>query len=228
MMQILHNDWADDLDGEFIKPYYKELRAFLKVEYQTQTIYPNMNDIFNALHHTPKNKVRVVILGQDPYHGPNQAHGLSFSVKPGVATPPSLSNIFKELQSDLGCRFPSHGSLVHWAKQGVLLLNTVLTVRANNAHSHQGMGWEIFTNKIIQVVNDLEHPVVFILWGAPAQTKLPMIDTKKHDVICSPHPSPLSAYRGFFGSKPFSQANHFLAEKGLSTIDWQLPAEPTV
>lgn len=225
-MAILHNDWAEALNSEFEKPYYQQLRAFLVDEYNTHTIFPHKNDIFNALHHTPMSQVKVVILGQDPYHGPNQAHGLSFSVKPGVPAPPSLKNILQELESDLGCQIPGHGHLVHWAKQGVLLLNTVLTVRAHQANSHRGMGWETFTDRVIQVVNEQEHPVVFLLWGSPAQSKLPMIDTAKHKVIRSPHPSPLSAYRGFFGSKPFSQVNRFLTETGRGAIDWQLPVNP--
>ncbi|MBC8079575.1 MAG: uracil-DNA glycosylase [Gorillibacterium sp.] len=226
-MFILHNDWSNDLSGEFEQPYYRNLQAFLAKEYQTHTIYPDKHDIFNALHYTPKSRVKVVILGQDPYHGPNQAHGLSFSVKPGVVTPPSLKNIYKELKDDLGCSIPNHGHLVHWAEQGVLLLNTVLTVQAGHAHSHHGRGWETFTDKVIQLVSGLDHPVVFMLWGGPAQAKLPMIDSQKHSVILSPHPSPLSSYRGFFGSKPFSRANLFLMEKGLAPIDWQLPADPT-
>ncbi|WP_438434504.1 uracil-DNA glycosylase [Gorillibacterium sp. sgz500922] len=222
-MAILQNDWAEPLNGEFEKPYYRELRAFLAQEYRTHTVYPDMHDIFNALHTTPLHQVKAVILGQDPYHGPGQAHGLSFSVKPGVPVPPSLRNMLQELHDDLGCLIPNHGNLTHWAKQGVLLLNTVLTVEAGKANSHKGKGWEIFTDKVIQTVNALDRPVVFLLWGSPAQSKLPMIDTGRHGVIRSPHPSPLSAHRGFFGSRPFSRTNQFLQEHGEEPIDWQLP-----
>ncbi|WP_067841702.1 uracil-DNA glycosylase [Amphibacillus sediminis] len=220
--QILHNDWAEQLEVEFNKPYYVKLRQFLKQEYQTQVIYPDMYDIFNALHYTPYANVKVVILGQDPYHGPNQAHGLSFSVKPEVPIPPSLQNMYKELSNDLGCTIPNHGYLVKWAEQGVLLLNNVLTVRRGQAHSHKGMGWETFTNRVIEVINDKPEPVVYLLWGAAAQKKQEMIDTDKHFIIKSPHPSPLSAHRGFFGSKPFSKANAYLQEAGREPIDWQI------
>jgi uracil-DNA glycosylase len=187
-----------------------------------------MYDIFNAMHYTPYDKVKVVILGQDPYHGPRQAHGLSFSVLPGVDAPPSLVNIFKELESDLGCRVPNHGCLKHWAEQGVLLLNTVLTVREYQANSHQGIGWEEFTDHIITLLNQRKEPMVFILWGRPAQRKQSMITNPDHLVITSPHPSPLSAYRGFFGSRPFSKANEFLAKHGMAPIDWQLPMEEEI
>jgi uracil-DNA glycosylase len=224
-MAILRNDWAELLADEFEKPYYRQLRQFLKAEYQSRTVYPDMYDIFNALHLTPYRETKVVILGQDPYHGPGQAHGLSFSVKPGVTPPPSLQNIFKELQSDLGCAIPDHGYLVSWAKQGVLLLNTVLTVRAGSPNSHKGMGWEQFTDRVIAVLNERETPMVFILWGRHAQEKASFIDTRKHCVIQSPHPSPFSANRGFFGSRPFSRANRFLREQGLGEIDWQLPLQ---
>ncbi|MDY0404737.1 uracil-DNA glycosylase [Virgibacillus sp. 179-BFC.A HS] len=220
--EILKNDWANFLNAEFKKDYYVKLRAFLKKEYATQTIYPDMHDIFNALHYTPFHQVKVVILGQDPYHGPGQAHGLSFSVKPGVPAPPSLQNIFKEMQQDIGCSVPNHGYLVDWTKQGVMLLNTVLTVRRGQAHSHKGMGWEIFTDKVITTLNEKSHPVVYILWGAAAQRKQELIDTNKHYVIKAPHPSPLSAHRGFFGSRPFSKTNQILQENGLGEIDWQL------
>ncbi|WP_079708666.1 uracil-DNA glycosylase [Paraliobacillus ryukyuensis] len=223
--QILHNDWAPLLEAEFEQSYYIKLREFLKKEYTTQTIYPDMHDIFNALHYTSYENVKVVILGQDPYHGPNQAHGLSFSVKPEVTIPPSLRNIYKELQADLGCSIPNHGYLVKWAKEGVLLLNNVLTVRAGQAHSHRGMGWEQFTQRVIDVVNQKNEPVVFILWGAAAQKKMEKIDTSKHYIIRSTHPSPLSAYRGFFGSKPFSKANGFLREASRDPIDWEIPNE---
>jgi uracil-DNA glycosylase len=221
--QILKNDWAPLLEEEFEKPYYLKLRAFLKKEYMTRTIYPNMYDIFNALHYTPFSKVKAVILGQDPYHGPNQAHGLSFSVKPGVEPPPSLKNIFAELHNDLGCPIPDHGCLIPWAEQGVLLLNTVLTVREGQPNSHRGMGWEIFTDRVIEVLNQREEPVVYILWGSAAQSKVSLIDTSKHYIIRSPHPSPLSAHRGFFGSRPFSKTNAILRQLGLEEIDWEIP-----
>jgi len=221
--QILKNDWAPLLEEEFEKPYYLKLRAFLKKEYMTRTIYPNMYDIFNALHYTPFSKVKAVILGQDPYHGPNQAHGLSFSVKPGVKPPPSLKNIFAELHNDLGCPIPDHGCLIPWAEQGVLLLNTVLTVREGQPNSHRGVGWEIFTDRVIEVLNQREEPVVYILWGSAAQSKVSLIDTSKHYIIRSPHPSPLSAHRGFFGSRPFSKTNAILRQLGLEEIDWEIP-----
>ncbi len=222
--KILKNDWGPLLEEEFGKPYYLSLRKFLIHEYQTETIYPDMYDIFNALHFTPFNQVKVVILGQDPYHGPNQAHGLSFSVKPGVPLPPSLKNIFIELQNDIGCSLPNHGHLVHWAKQGVLMLNTVLTVRQGQPNSHKGRGWEIFTSKVIEVLNQKEHPIIYLLWGSHAQAKEQIIDTNKHYIIKSPHPSPLSAHRGFFGSKPFSKTNKILNELGLEEIQWEIPS----
>lgn len=221
--QILKNDWAPLLEEEFSKPYYLQLREFLKQEYNHYRIYPDMYDIFNALHYTAFADVKVVILGQDPYHGPNQAHGLSFSVKPGVPLPPSLKNIFLELQADLGCTPPSSGYLVPWTKQGVLLLNTVLTVREGQAHSHQGRGWEIFTDRVIEILNRKSNPVVYILWGSAAQMKQQLIDTNKHFIIKAPHPSPLSAHRGFFGSKPFSKTNSILKTIGQTEINWQLP-----
>lgn len=223
MKQILKNDWAPLLNEEFLKPYYLELREFLKKEYMTKTIYPPMEDIYNALHYTSFRNVKVVILGQDPYHGAGQAHGLSFSVQPGVKQPPSLANIFKELQSDLNIAPPSDGYLVKWAKQGVLLLNNVLTVREGQAHSHRGKGWEQFTNRVIETLNEKEHSVVYILWGKAAQDKQRLIDLDKHYTIKSPHPSPLSAYRGFFGSKPFSRTNKILRQEGLDEIDWEIP-----
>lgn len=192
-------------------------------EYRNRTVYPDKYDIFNALHFTPYTKVRVVILGQDPYHGPGQAHGLSFSVKQGIPIPPSLKNIFSELHNDLGCYIPNNGDLTKWAQQGVLLLNTVLTVRQGAANSHHGLGWETFTDRVIQVLNQREKPVVFILWGAHAQAKQQSIDSDRHFIIKSPHPSPLSANRGFFGSRPFSQTNAFLRQIGSSQIDWQIP-----
>ncbi|QOS98289.1 uracil-DNA glycosylase [Brevibacterium sp. JNUCC-42] len=222
-MSILKNDWAPLLESEFQKPYYLHLREFLRNEYAIKTVYPDKYDIFNALHHTPYQNTKVVILGQDPYHGPNQAHGLSFSVNSGIKTPPSLVNIYKELRDDLGCSIPNHGYLVSWAKQGVLLLNTVLTVRDGEANSHKGRGWELFTNRVIEEINKRDKPVVFILWGRNAQDKKSMIDTNRHYVLESVHPSPLSASRGFFGTKPFSKANQFLLEMGEEAIDWQIP-----
>ncbi|OZI12166.1 uracil-DNA glycosylase [Bacillaceae bacterium SAS-127] len=221
-MAILKNDWAELLQDEFEQSYYLQLREFLKQEYATKTIYPNMYDIFNAFHFTPYEDIKVVILGQDPYHGPNQAHGLSFSVQPGVPLPPSLRNIFKELSQDVGCELPTNGSLIPWAKQGVLLLNTVLTVRQGEANSHRGKGWERFTDRVIACINEREKPVIFILWGRPAQSKLALIDQSKHKIIQAPHPSPLSASRGFFGSRPFSQANDFLQELGETPVNWCL------
>ena len=197
MKEIIHNSWQDVLADEFEKPYYHSLRDFLKKEYKTQKIHPDMYHIFEALELTPYEKVKVVILGQDPYHGANQAHGLSFSVQPGVKIPPSLNNIYKELQSDLGIKPVNHGNLVSWAKQGVLLLNTVLTVREGQAYSHRGQGWERLTDTIIEKLNEREQPVVFILWGKPAQEKMKMIDRSKHIILTSSHPSPLSAHRGF-------------------------------
>ncbi|RAP22611.1 hypothetical protein C2W64_03515 [Brevibacillus laterosporus] len=221
-MSILKNDWAPLLESEFQKPYYLHLREFLRNEYAIKTVYPDKYDIFNALHHTPYQNTKVVILGQDPYHGPNQAHGLSFSVNPGIKTPPSLVNIYKELRDDLGCSIPNHGYLVSWAKQGVLLLNTVLTVRDGEANSHKGRGWELFTNRVIEEINKRDKPVVFILWGRNAQDKKSMIDTNRHYILESVHPSPLSASRGFFGTKPFSKANQFLLEMGEEPIDWKI------
>jgi uracil-DNA glycosylase len=223
MKQIISNSWQDILANEFTKEYYLQLREFLKQEYSTKTIYPDMYHIFSALELTPYEKVKVVILGQDPYHGPNQAHGLSFSVQPGVKVPPSLMNIYKELQDDLGYPPVNHGFLESWAKQGVLLLNTVLTVRAGQAYSHRGHGWEELTDTIIKKLNEHETPLVFILWGKPAQEKIKMIDTNKHIIIKSPHPSPLAAHRGFFGSKPFSKTNQALIQLGEQPINWQLP-----
>lgn len=221
-MGKLQNGWAPLLAEEFEKPYYQQLRSFLKEEYSSRTIYPDKNDIFNALHFTDFEDVKVVILGQDPYHGPGQAHGLSFSVMPGVVLPPSLRNIFKELNGDLGCYVPDNGYLKKWADQGVMLLNTVLTVRAGEANSHRGKGWETFTDKTISLLNGRDKPVIFILWGKPAQSKLKLIDESKHKIITSVHPSPLSARRGFFGSKPFSKVNELLREQGEKEIDWQI------
>lgn len=223
MKTIIHNSWQEILQDEFNQPYYGQLREFLKREYASQTIYPDMYHIYSALELTPYEDVKVVILGQDPYHGPNQAHGLSFSVQPGVKIPPSLVNIYKELQEDLGYAPVNHGFLESWAKQGVLLLNTVLTVRGGQAYSHRGQGWENLTDAVIKKLNEREQPVVFILWGKPAQEKVRMIDTNRHVIIKSPHPSPLSAHRGFFGSKPFSKANQALIHLGETPINWQLP-----
>lgn len=223
MAAILQNDWAPLLEDQFQAPYYHRLRSFLKQEYATRTVYPDMHDIFNALHYTSYADTKVVILGQDPYHGPGQAHGLSFSVKPGIPAPPSLQNIFKELQSDLGCSIPDNGCLVPWAEQGVLLLNTVLTVRQGEAHSHKGQGWETFTDRVISLLNEREKPIVFVLWGNPAQQKMQLITEQRHFIVRSVHPSPLSAHRGFLGSRPFSQVNDFLRSIGSAEIDWQLP-----
>lgn len=222
MTAILKNDWNTYLNTEFEKNYYLNLRQFLIEEYKTKTIFPKKQDIFNALHYTPLSDVKVLLLGQDPYHDVNQAHGLSFSVLPGQKIPPSLQNIYKELNDDLGCSIPHHGYLKKWADQGVLLLNTVLTVRAHEANSHQGKGWETFTDAVIRVINEQDRPIVVFLWGKPAQNKMHMLNNPKHLVLTAPHPSPLSAYRGFFGSKPFSKANAFLKENGLDEIDWQL------
>lgn len=222
MSEILKNDWKNYLNSEFEKDYYTNLKKFLITEYNSKTIYPNMYDLFNALHFTPYEQVKVVILGQDPYHGPKQAHGLSFSVNPGVKTPPSLVNIFKELHTDLGCYIPNNGYLKKWADQGVLLLNTVLTVRAGEANSHKGMGWEQFTTKVIETLNNKQNPVVFILWGNNAISKANLITNPKHLIIKSVHPSPLSASRGFFGSKPFSKTNEFLVSTNQIPVDWQI------
>ncbi len=222
MKPELRNDWGPLLEEECKKPYFTELEQFLNQEYQQYHVYPAAKNIYNAFHYTSFEEVKVVILGQDPYHGPNQAHGLSFSVQPGVKIPPSLKNIYKELQEDLGCFIPNHGSLVEWAKQGVLLLNTVLTVREGEAHSHRGKGWEIFTDHVIHLLNEREEPIVFILWGKPAQTKIPYINTERHAILTSVHPSPLSANRGFFGSKPFSKTNDYLKKWGMTEMNWQI------
>ncbi len=222
-MEIFHNDWAQYLNSELHKDYYIKLREFLISEYKSRQIFPDMYDIFNALHYTSYSDTKVVILGQDPYHGDGQAHGLSFSVKPGVPPPPSLVNIFKELKDDLGCTIPNNGCLKPWTDQGVLLLNTVLTVRAHQANSHRGMGWETFTDKIIELLNERSKPVAFILWGGPARRKKKMITNPQHFIVESPHPSPLSAYHGFFGSKPFSKVNAFLESIGETPINWQIP-----
>lgn len=221
-MAMITNDWLPALQEEFKKPYYKQLYRFVGEEYTRTTIYPPAEDIFNALHLTPLEEVKVLILGQDPYHNVGQAHGLCFSVKPEVEIPPSLENIYKELETDLGCYIPDNGYLVKWAEQGVLMLNTVLTVRAHQANSHQGKGWEQFTDAIIQAVNAQDRPIVYMLWGRPAQSKIPMLMNPKHLILKAPHPSPLSAYRGFFGCRHFSQANEFLEKNGIEPIDWQI------
>lgn len=222
-MGMIENDWLESISAEFKKPYYQQLYRFVREEYNTHVIYPPADDIFNALHLTPLSEVKVLILGQDPYHNEHQAHGLSFSVLPEqTEIPPSLQNIYQELKDDLGCDIPNNGYLEKWAKQGVLLLNTVLTVRAHQANSHQGKGWEQFTDAIIQAVNAQERPIVYMLWGRPAQSKISMLTNPKHLVLKAPHPSPLSAYRGFFGCKHFSQANDFLVKNGLTPIDWQI------
>lgn len=220
-MVTIGNDWDTILDGEFEKEYYCTLRNFLISEYQTQVVFPSMFDIFNALKYTAYQDVKAVILGQDPYHEPNQAHGLCFSVKRGVPKPPSLVNIFKELESDLGITPPDHGCLEGWAKQGVLLLNTVLTVRIGQANSHKGKGWEIFTDRVIELLNQREKPMAFLLWGANAKSKTALITNQNHLVLTAPHPSPLSAHNGFWGSKHFSKANEFLSQNGVK-IDWEI------
>lgn len=221
-MPPINNDWAPALKEEYKKPYYKELFLTVNKEYQTRQIFPAADDIFNAFHLTPLKNVKVVILGQDPYHNIGQAHGLSFSVKPGVEIPPSLVNIYQELQDDLGCYIPDNGYLVKWAEQGVLLLNTVLTVRAHQANSHRGIGWEEFTNAVIEILDRQDRPIVFLLWGRPAQNKMSMLHNPNHLILTAPHPSPLSAFRGFFGCRHFSQANQFLEQHGLTPIDWQI------
>ena len=222
-MGAIQNDWLQAVGEEFRKPYYKELYNFVKEEYSTRVIYPPADDIFNALHLTPLKEVKVVILGQDPYHNEHQAHGLSFSVLPDQREiPPSLQNIYKELHDDLGCYIPDNGYLEKWARQGVLMLNTVLTVRAHQANSHQGHGWEQFTDAILEAVNQEDRPIVYLLWGRPAQSKIPMLTNPKRLILKAPHPSPLSAYRGFFGCRHFSQANAFLESHGAAPIDWQI------
>lgn len=221
-MVNIGNDWDNILKGEFDKDYYLKLREFLKKEYTTQKVFPDMYDIFNALKYTSYSDTKVVILGQDPYHDYGQAHGLSFSVKPGVKIPPSLVNIYKEIEDEYGYEIPNNGMLVPWAKQGVLLLNTVLTVRAHQPNSHKGMGWEIFTDNVIKHLSNRKEPVIFMLWGANARSKKSIIDLDKHFVLESPHPSPLSAYRGFFGSGQFKRANEILDSIGREKIDWKI------
>lgn len=221
-MVNIGNSWDDILKGEFDKEYYLKLREFLKKEYSTRIIYPDMYDIFNALKFTAYEDVKAVILGQDPYHQPGQAHGLCFSVKKGVPKPPSLVNIFEELESDLGIRPPNHGNLEEWANNGVLLLNTVLTVRKDMANSHRGRGWEVFTDRVIELLNRREKPMVFILWGGNAKAKESLITSPQHCVIKGAHPSPLSAYRGFWGGKYFSRTNEFLEKTGQKPVDWRI------
>lgn len=221
-MSAISNDWLAPLSEEFKKPYYKDLYLKVKDEYTKYQVFPESGDIFNAFDFTPLSKVKVVIIGQDPYHGDGQAHGLCFSVKYGVETPPSLVNIYKELQSDLGCYIPNNGYLKKWSDQGVLLLNTVLTVRAHQANSHRNIGWEEFTDAAINVLNQQDRPIVYLLWGSPAQRKAQMLNNPKHLVLKAPHPSPLSAYRGFFGCRHFSKTNEYLQGHGLTPIDWQI------
>ena len=222
-MVHIGNSWDEKLSGEFDKEYYLQLREFLKEEYSSRIVYPDMYDIFNALKYTPYEDVRAVILGQDPYHEPGQAHGLCFSVQKGVQTPPSLVNIFRELKDDLGIDPPAHGCLESWAKNGVLLLNMVLTVREHAAHSHKGKGWEIFTDHVIRLLNERPEPMVFILWGRPAGMKADLITSPQHEIITGAHPSPLSAHRGFFGGRYFSRTNDFLTRSGSRPIDWRIP-----
>ena len=221
-MGAIQNDWLAPLSPEFKKPYYAELYKKIKEEYSTRQIFPPADEIFTAFELTPLSEVKVVIIGQDPYHGDGQAHGLCFSVKPDIETPPSLVNIYKELNSDLGCDIPNNGYLTKWAKQGVLMLNTVLTMRAHQANSHRGIGWETFTDAAIRVLNEQDRPIVYLLWGKPAQMKKSMLNNPKHLILEAPHPSPLSAYRGFFGCRHFSRTNEFLKENGLEPIDWQI------
>ena len=221
-MVSIGNEWDTLLAGEFKKDYYLRLRSILANEYKTQTIYPNMYDIFNALKYTSYSDVKAVILGQDPYHGPGQAHGLCSSVKKGVEPPPSLKNIFKEIKDELGIEPPNHGELTAWTKQGVLLLNTVLTVRAGQANSHKGLGWESFTDKVIELLNERNKPMVFLLWGANARQKTTLITNPAHLILSCAHPSPLSAYNGFFGCGHFKRCNDFLISNGEDPIDWRL------
>lgn len=219
---MIHNTWFPWLKAEWEEPYFKELSAFLKTQYQTKEIYPPRAQVFSAFEACDLPLVRVVILGQDPYHEPHQAHGMCFSVNPGIPIPASLENIYKELEKDCGCYYPNNGYLMPWAKQGVFLLNTVMTVERGRANSHQGRGWETFTDHVIQKINEKEEPVVFLLWGRNARSKVPMIDESRHLVLEAAHPSPLSAYRGFFGCRHFSRANAFLKANGREPIDWQI------
>jgi len=221
-MAAVTNDWLEVFKPEYKKPYYKKLYDFISEEYSRYTVYPPGDDIFNAFHLTPLSKVKVVIIGQDPYHEPGQAHGLCFSVKQGVDIPPSLQNIYKELHDDVGFEIPDHGCLTSWAEQGVLLLNAVLTVRAHAAASHQNKGWEEFTDAVIRAVNEVDRPIVFLLWGSFARSKSKMLTNPNHLVLEAPHPSPLSAYRGFFGCRHFSRANDFLKAHGAEPVDWTI------
>ena len=221
-MGAIQNDWLAPLSPEFKKPYYANLYKKIREEYASTQIFPPSDEIFTAFELTPLAEVKVVIIGQDPYHGDGQAHGHCFSVKPDIETPPSLVNIYKELNSDLGCYIPNNGYLTKWAKQGVLMLNTVLTVRAHQANSHRGIGWEEFTDAAIRILNEQDRPIVYLLWGKPAQMKKSMLNNPKHLILEAPHPSPLSAYRGFFGCQHFSKTNAFLKENGLTPIDWQI------
>lgn len=223
MAAMTKTDWNPVLREEFAKPYWADLQQFVVGERQRATVYPPHDEVFAALHLTPYTEVKAMMLGQDPYHGPNQAHGLCFSVRKGVPLPPSLQNIFKELEQDVGINAPDHGCLDHWARQGVLLLNATLTVRRSAAASHQGKGWETFTDEVLKAVNEKEERVVFILWGASARKKKSLIDTSRHVIIESPHPSPLSASSGFFGSRPFSRTNAALVDAGREPIDWAIP-----
>jgi uracil-DNA glycosylase len=220
---MITNDWLGPLAPEFKKPYYRELYYRVRDEYEHYRVFPKAADLYTAFELTPLSEVKAVILGQDPYHGDGQAHGLCFSVNPGIEIPPSLQNIYKELASDLGCRIPDNGCLVPWAKQGVLLLNTVLTVRAHQAFSHRGIGWEQFTDAAIRALNEVDRPIVFMLWGRPAQEKMKMLDNPAHLILTAPHPSPLSASRGFFGCRHFSKCNEFLISHHITPIDWQIP-----
>jgi len=217
---MFDNGWTEFLKDEFEQAYFKELSVFLKEEYASKTIYPKREEVFSCFYYTDYKDVKVVILGQDPYHQPNQAHGMCFSVRKGVAIPPSLVNIYKELKDDIGCEIPNHGFLLSWAQQGVLLLNSVMTVQASKAFSHARRGWETFTDHVLLKLNEHEEPIVFILWGRAAQDKAKLITNEKHFLLKSVHPSPLSAYNGFFGSKPFSQTNNYLAQHNREVIDW--------
>ncbi len=219
---MFQNEWTPFLKAEFEKPYFQKLSAFLRNEFRTKKVYPIRTNVFSAFENTNYSDIKVVIVGQDPYHQPNQAHGMCFSVQKGVKIPPSLENIYKELHDDLGCSIPHHGYLMKWAKQGVFLMNTVLTVEDSKPLSHRGKGWELFTDEVMRKLNEHETPIVFILWGRNAQDKAKWITNPKHVLIKSPHPSPLSAYNGFFGSRPFSKCNQALVERGLTPIDWQI------
>ncbi|MFI2857535.1 uracil-DNA glycosylase [Paenibacillus sp. JSM ZJ436] len=223
---MFNNDWDEQLKDEISKPYFQELRMKLAVEYKEHTVYPPKEDIFRALKETACREARVVILGQDPYHGAGQAEGLSFSVSAGIRIPPSLHNIYKELNQDLGVPAPHHGSLMHWAKQGVVLLNAVLTVREGQPNSHKGLGWETFTDAVFHKLNERQEPLVFMLWGSYAQKKGSFIDRTRHLVLESTHPSPLAAHKGFLGSRPFTKANAFLKEHDMEIVDWKLPELP--